>query len=422
MAWEWQDGFRSWLGPLPYILIFTVLKFFGVQGGPLPIYAARLFAALVSVSALWVLHRWLFRLGFSYASRFAAVVFFALHPAMVLWGVSTLTDHFSLNVLILVLPFLFQEPASFRSGFLFGLTFLARFQLIALLPGYGVFLLWRKTPFREILRFGFGYLACTSVLGVADWITWGAPYKSLSNQLFYGVKISQNYGVEPWWKYFYFLGGNLSIISVIALIGMGIFALNNRKWRPLFIFSSLPALSFFLVHSCLPHKEGRFILPIYAIFPIWIAIFFDHWKLKWESFQHRKYTVFAFTAATMALAILSFSRTGNRSLYLSEVNVFDLETATFRDGKLLRLRPEKRCILTVTHNWSWSHGYLTQGTELRFEEIKEEQPRHPSECPYAWVYRFRKEKFLKNAPEKWEFMMASKISTYDLYRQSTPTN
>lgn len=433
MAWEWKDGFRSWLGPFPYILLFSILKLLGIQGGPVPIYAARIFAAFVSGSALWVLHRWFAKLGFSFIARYMALVFFALHPAMVLWGVTTLTDHLALNVLIIILPVLFTEPASFRSGFLLGLTFLARFQMIAFLPGYFIFLLIQKTPLRTILRFSSGYFVCSLILGVVDWATWGAPYRSLTNQLFYGVKISQNYGVEPWWKYFGLLSDNLRLPVVIALLVVGTsaflftcFSQRLQQYRSLFLFVTLPALGFFFLHSYLPHKEARFILPVYASFLFWIAIFFEHWKSKWILFQENRRLTVTCSAAVVVLAFCSFYLAKNQTIYLSEVNLFDLETATFRDGKLLRLPQEKRCILTAVHNWSWSHGYLIQGTDLQFIEIKdalaanEKKPtimRTLSDCPYAWVYRSRALEFLKSAPEKWELMAESKISSYNLYRQ-----
>ena len=391
------------------------MKLLGITGGPIPIYAARVLVACLSGLALFSFDRWLKQLEFEPWARFFGIAFFAFHPALVFWGVTTLTDDLALDAMMMVLPWVFQSPASFRSGLLMGIPFLIRFQTIALMPGFALFLLLQKTKFRDWLCFGLGYLCVVAVFGAVDWLTWGSPFASVVNQLGKGVKISENWGVTPIYQYFIFLFENLGCATLLGVGFAFIMSLFTRR-RVLWSFVSLPAISFFLIHSLIGHKEARFILPIYFSFVIWIVLAVEVLSVQWS--VKNRFSGLLLGGLTLICAILSFWKVTDTDLYLTWGNTFSLEAKIREDGQLLNPQVQ-HCVLTLEYHWSWSRGQLMQATAFDFIDLDPSTlaTRQASPCPYVMLRDSAKNNFLSHAPEKWTEIAREQKSQFVLLKQ-----
>jgi len=421
MVWEWKDGFRPWTGPSIFIPLFLVLKLFGVNGGPIPIYASRLFVALLSSLSLVAFHRWLQKLRFTPFSHFVGLSLFSLHSAFVIWGPNTLTDSIAFIILTLVLPTVFENPTSFKSGLLMGCVFLVRLQTLSLMPGYGIFLLIQKARFKQWVEFSLGYLCCILFMGGLDWVTWGQPFHSLITQLTTGVAVSEKFGHSPAKEYVISMLLTLGPVAWISMFVLFVVSWTSKSRRTLWLFVSLPCLSLLLVHNLLVHKEARFILPFYIAVFFWFLIGVEKLepRFAWVARISRK----TYLQMASVLIALSFWRSGAAHIHSTDRDAFDLEVRIGEDG-LLRKPGVEPCVLLVGHHWALMHGQLilsapSQTVDVDPNEIGKRSVAH---CPYALVLKDYLPSFIASAPkdEQWTQLQVGKKSSVVLLRNSVP--
>lgn len=269
VPWEFRDGTRSIVPPLLLSFVFRAAE--PVFGGPQGyILAARIVLAMLSLAAVAAVYRMAERngpvhgllAGLVTASWFQ-IVYFAGRP---------LTEAVATTVLLVALPLATAPPTLYTRrrllmiGCCLGLCLMLRLQLA---PGLVVAALWiGRTHWRERwLPMLLGGLAPIVVFGLADWVTWGTPFISYVRAVFINVVLGKasEFGVSPttWYVSDLFSKGPVAFAVLLTLIAVR--ARASMMWVAV-------AVAIIAVHSAIPHKEFRFIIPATACLTVVAAL------------------------------------------------------------------------------------------------------------------------------------------------------
>jgi phosphatidylinositol glycan class B len=274
LPWEFDRGVRNWTLIALYGGLMKIFMAFGAEGHWLHrlISLHNTILALAIVPACW-------RLGKLYGGELAGwtaaalgafyppIVYFTPHPlsevpAMVLstWG------------LTLWLEGRGREKAdelkyAFLAAALLGMSVVMRFfsAMLLIVPclDYAVRIFRRP---RTGLAFFLGALVPIAVLGLSDWVTWGAPFHSAIEYFRYNILEWGNadHGVSPWDQYFLWSWQrvNWGLIVLVPFFILGL-------WRTrLLVLTSAFCLA---VLSLIAHKEERFMVGLLPLFLVTFA-------------------------------------------------------------------------------------------------------------------------------------------------------
>ena len=90
--------------------------------------------------------------------------------------------------------------------------------------------------------------------GLLDWVTWGWPFHATVMYVYYSTKVSSAAGINPFYSYIGWEWVSWGFFSVVIVLC----ALNGALRLPL-LFGV--AVTIFVVHSAVSHKEYRYISP-----------------------------------------------------------------------------------------------------------------------------------------------------------------
>ncbi|MGK5084978.1 hypothetical protein WDW37_16945 [Bdellovibrionota bacterium FG-1] len=439
MAWEWQAGTRSWLIPGLYMPLLYFFKLLGIQGGPLTIQACRVLMALASA---WTLVRFwalLKRAGLSLFGEWVGLAIFSLSPAMVAWGATTLSDNWALIFLWGAMPSLWdlmQKPRArswIFAGILLGFSFLARIQTVSWAFAVGLVVFFWMPSKRRFLGWAIlGYSFVILFQGILDLFTWGqflhSPIANIQKN--WVEKVQVIFGVSPWYSYFRMVPDNLGYflcLSILMALGLlGVVTLRDRLRGRISIESPLPAPGFWpfillpaggflLFHILMPHKETRFLLPIYPVGFLVIAWGLD-FLLTRASISFR----YANKIALVLTVIGSFFSATH--VYTSDhYYLFDLaELAQRMYAEVEKTQTPTPCLLLVDHYWAWTHGELMQGRPFRYVEVssfKKIPPISRATCGYAMMTAAAEARFVAQAGPQW-VLLARDSEGKPLYKNS----
>jgi phosphatidylinositol glycan class B len=255
IPWEFQEGARSWLFPGTFVLLWKVAAMVGVHSAVALVVLAKLFMVALALVGVYATIRIAERLGGANAGALAGLLA-ATFPASLIFGHRCMAEMASGPVLALaVLLWLDGDRRRmFLAGLLASAAIFLRFQNGLVTLGLLVTLLGSARR-REALAFVAGGTA--GLLGgeILDWITWGAPFHSLLTYLRYNLGRSAAYGVSSW-SYYLQTAWSSTGVSSLA-IAAGVIAAWYRA-RSLVVV----AIAFVVVHSFVPHKEYRFLMPV----------------------------------------------------------------------------------------------------------------------------------------------------------------
>lgn len=287
--WDYHLSIRSWFQPFIYYILIYPVKF--LSGFQLA-FILRFLTGFLGVFSLN-----LFICLFKDKEEAAKLTFFtALVWYVPFLLVRTSSESLSLSLFFIGL-YLHEKGKNKTSMLLWGMSFLARFQMALMIAPIIIIDLFRK---KLSLRKSIGMLGILLViLGVGVLIDfWGydhwvvSPYNYFYQNLILGK--ASHFGIRP---FYYYL--TQPLYSSLLLPGLLVLYFGGQflwKLRHQAIFWGL--VSFFLIHSFIPHKEVRFLIPIYIVFTVGSLI---------QIFEIKKYKI-AFKAF-LIINILVMSKT-----------------------------------------------------------------------------------------------------------------
>jgi hypothetical protein len=275
VPWEYRTGMRSWLLPGMLAAVFETVKLVpGISPAALPdvlIIARALLMGILSLPLIICPAIWGWRIAGAVAVVSGAVLG-GFWFELLYYGGHAISEGPSADALMLGM--FLGAPGGGKIAGQRGLIAagaalaLAAFWRLSLAPavavaGLGLVLdgahwnwrSWFAHGWRRLLGLGLGFLAGLLVLGLLDWVTWGAPFYSLI--AFYRINIidqvAASFGSMPFyftvsWLVAYWSGAAMLIV-LLAVIGARAFPL------PLIV-----AVMILLTHSFIAHKEPRFAL------------------------------------------------------------------------------------------------------------------------------------------------------------------
>lgn len=329
VPWEYQVGARSWL--LAWLIVPAEAVAHAISPHPAVLRGSViLFLSLLSTAV--VLAAW--RIGRHSGGRrhalFAALLA-AFWCEIVYLSTHMLADSISAIPLLAALASGVRGSEASKleitlSGLLFGLTIVVRPQLA---PACGIAMLWIAgvRPSRRWIAMAAGFVLPILLLGVTDWIVWGAPFHSITTYLHVNSGgIADIFGVEPpnWYILREFAIWGLAIGPVLASAALGL------RRAPLL---AIVALIVLLTFSAVPHKEWRFLYPALPILftlcgigtaeaTAWLSRRMPHVEARW--------IVGAAVALWLGLSLLSGVRGSMRPLWqqnASQIRALDLASA-----------------------------------------------------------------------------------------------
>jgi hypothetical protein len=159
------------------------------------------------------------------------------------------------------------------AGLAFGVGFLIRWQVASAIAGVGIYLLVKR-EWRGVFIIVLSSLAPVIAEGIWDWQTHGVFLGSLWRYVEHNALHAYDYVVGPWYRYLLLIIGIfIPPFSLLCLYASG----RHIKRLGILAWAVLP---FLIVHSLVPGKQERFLLPI---FPEIVLVFvIALWHLQKE--------------------------------------------------------------------------------------------------------------------------------------------
>lgn len=264
VAWEFQRGARSWLFPGMLGSLWKAAALAGVSSSIAFILVAKLAVVALALAAVWGTIELAERLKGPQAALLAGLAAVTFPPSL-LFSHRCMAEVASGAPIVFAALALIDRESARRAlaGVLCGIAFLLRYQNGLLLIGFSsAFILERR--YRDMALFFAMFSLVALMGGLLDWATWGTPFHSLVTYLQYNLiqgKASL-YGTEPLTFYF----TTFAAVTGIAWLPLGAGFLASARRAPA-LFGS--CVLFIVAHTLIPHKELRFLLPI---FPLALAL------------------------------------------------------------------------------------------------------------------------------------------------------
>ena len=307
IPWEFRDGARNWILPGALAGLWRVAALLGVESSLVLVGLARCGVVLASGAAIWLAARLAQRLASARAGFVTALVL-ALLPASVAFGYRTMSE--TVSAPLLVLGALCLNRRSTRATCLAGvwITLAAwlRYQNALFGVAFVLQLAFERRR-RDTLLFCGAALATALAGGLLDWVTWGRPFHSLLTYIDFNLLRAgaSTFGVEP----FSYYGKSLWDSTGPALVLLGPLALLGARRAPAL---ALSVFGYLLVHSLIPHKELRFLVPALPLGCVLVGLGAD--QLQRRTANTRLWWWLGLSAAALGMAFsltrLTYRRMG----------------------------------------------------------------------------------------------------------------
>lgn len=275
VVWEWLNGNPLWFndstpvarGVLYQYFIFSfmwILKQIGLTDPSTVMFLNRLLHAAWSMSIIPLVYYGLSKWADERAAWYGGMLV-SIHFLIPFFAVRNLVEVVSQPFLLGGLLLLERETREdqrrwplFFAGLLMGLAFTVRIQT-AICPIAVFFYLLIVRQWRPLLWFSLGGISILLLQGLVDYLSWGVFLSSVIYSLGYQSTIVHDYVTNPWYTYLLTISGIL--IPPFSLL-LFPWILKSVKRVPV----SFWAFALFLiVHSLIPQKQERFILPIFPL-------------------------------------------------------------------------------------------------------------------------------------------------------------
>lgn len=295
LAWEYGAQIRPAMQPLMAVQVAKVLNYLNFYTPFRCVLILQLFSAVLGWASLILFSKEAFQ-KFKLKSSTALMLFLSL----LIWFFPYLHARFSSESLsgslFFIALYLFlrhRSPASnvLRSylslsliGLLFGLAFYVRFQTAIMLLGMGFWLLFiEKSSWSSISMLISGFVIAILMGIVSDWWFYGewlfTPWNYFEANIINDV--ASEFGVSPWWTYFYWLIKYfLPPFSIFILL-----AIIYAFWKHPSNLLTWILVPFVIIHMIIGHKELRFLFLVINAVPVLLALAYDNFtykpSLKW---------------------------------------------------------------------------------------------------------------------------------------------
>lgn len=209
------------------------------------------------------------------------------------------------------------------AGLAFGIAFLIRWQVAGAIAGVGVFLIVKR-QWRGLILLSLAFLIPVFVEGIWDWLAHGVFLGSLWRYIEHNAIHAYDYVVGPWYRYLLLiLGIFVPPFSLFCLYASGryIKRLGILAWA---------VLPFLIVHSLVPGKQERFLLPIFPELVLMFVIALWYWQQDHEGQWQRwiRYGWRWFWAVNAALLVGALTHYGQRGKIEPLIGIFERGDAT----------------------------------------------------------------------------------------------
>ncbi|XP_046854479.1 alpha-1,2-mannosyltransferase ALG9-like [Xenia sp. Carnegie-2017] len=393
------SGFQTWeyspkyaIRSYTYLLLHTLpglwqKRFYGVGDKVIAFYLTRIFLALMCTTAevcfyRGVMHQFgnhvarilLFCLVFASGMYISAAAFlpssFSMVTMMIAYGGWYIGDY-SIAIFFTAVASLIGWPFSALLGFPIA------FDLVFVRKRLVYFIWWSLTSFVALLM----------PLVYFDSYYYGKTVFTAFNIIYYNVFGEGGpdlYGTEPWIYYFLNAFLNFNIVFVLALISLPLYMLlelylSNCKGKkvympPRVILSLVAIYLWILVFFTRPHKEERFLFPIYPLICLAGAVALSSLQAAFDSLPkliklNLAGTDFSVIGTLMVFALVSLSRSTalfiNYHAPLDVYHQLDRLNENMRNEGLDRKFKVNLCVGKEWYRFP-SSFFLPKGWELKF--------------------------------------------------------
>ncbi|CAI5441996.1 unnamed protein product [Caenorhabditis angaria] len=287
LSWEWRASLRSYFHPALIAAIYQLINYIGLGSYSWIIYnVPRIFHSLLFVVADFSYYKLCRRLCIT--SKIADMSFISYLSCWFVFYCSsrTLSNSLETSITLIALSW-FPFEGKFYKGSTWPyialgiITIVIRPTVALIWLVFGLYHLYLSpNPFRLIFRVvvpvAFPILLLTIIIDSWAYGQFTIPlWNFLQFNVFQGG--SAFFGVHPW--HWYFTAGIPTVLT-IQIIPIIIGLLGPNIFRPTLLPFYATSL-YILVHSFLPHKEQRFLLPIIPLLCIYAGGAFQNLK-KWQ--------------------------------------------------------------------------------------------------------------------------------------------
>ncbi len=284
LPWEFAAQSRQ---ALPVFIAYAIAKIWSVFHLTNPFLIAFVLRFLTAFLAWYVLARLCLTLVHHFNTKAGKKIFVALN--MLLWFIPYLSVRFSSENLASI-TFLFaiyylikptestwwkRASALLYAGGLLGFCFFFRFQMGFAILGFVLWLLLiQKRNWKSLTTLLFSSSIAMLLCIVIDYWFYGnwvlTPVNYFVTQIIHNVV--SNWGVEPWWYYFYLY--SIQVVPPISILLFVFFIVGlYQKPKSLFVWILIP---FIIAHMAIGHKEMRFMFPMLFGFLYLAALGIDY--------------------------------------------------------------------------------------------------------------------------------------------------
>lgn len=256
IAWEFRDGARNWFFPGILSGVLRAVSALGIDSSIAPIVAAKLLMVAWMIVGIYACMRLAERIHAR--SGLIAGLLAASFPTLLVFSHRCMTEVASAPLVVLsLLEIRKSRPKNWAiAGILAGLLFPLRYPNGLVIVWIGGWLLLQRR-FRPFAVFAGASSAVVLVGGLLDWATWGQPFHSAIVYIEFNVLSdgASFFGTQPWSFFISTFWSSTGPLALLIVLG---FVLGAR----LDPGTALLVPAYVLMHSFVPHKEYRFILPV----------------------------------------------------------------------------------------------------------------------------------------------------------------
>ncbi|MBX7113875.1 MAG: hypothetical protein K1X64_06015 [Myxococcaceae bacterium] len=268
VAWEFVDGARNWALPGWVALWLKVFATLGLDAPAQYIHGVKAVFALMGAGTAWGVYKLARNVGAPRHWALLGAAGFALTAVPLYFGARAMSESAAALPAVWGLALLLKSPPS-RRGLLAGASLLGLAVLFRLQMGLfcaGILLLFAlRRQWRVMAQVGGVLLVWAFIFGLLDRLTWhdvpgaafGGWFESAVKYLRFNLIEGKaaGWGTSPWYFYLGRLFTAMPAVAVPMFVGA---ALSYRRAGALLAL----AFVFFALHSWVPHKELRFMVPV----------------------------------------------------------------------------------------------------------------------------------------------------------------